>query len=560
MQEHLVARLGIILDMSVPYRMFRLPELSQFEGPRRCVLTPGVYVSRMLKYGQASPCCFVVAMIYLERLKERLPSACLTSFNMQRLLLTLVMLASKYLDDYYCSNRQWAMIGDLPTRELNKLELDVLLLLNFKLNVSRASYNHTISLLDTVDHSTTMLHLPGAGGAPAPSMITRQTQNNGGMSAQQTASSIKAAVEAAQAASRGQARVESQDSTRTTDDSEAVLPKGPSPRRDDVLPAQQQTQVQNWVQQQQRQQTQLTTIQRVKQESQHTLPAAAVARVHVRALQQMNPIEISSPVKMPEKFVRAALRNHAAIRTPGEAQGAHKLNLTHLRQSQGTPATTLRGTPDDYFDIPAARAESPQTPGNLQEYFDIPLSSMAPGATAGTMRETATPRRVGGGETETAFRPETARAQYLSSFFHREERGNAMQLRQRANPDYLLPRHEASTPRKEYPLDAQYSTPRKEYVLRSSTPVRPSTPSRQMSTPARVSTPSRQLVQLQQAQTSWQPTHNAADTYRARYAAAPSTSIVHGHDNYSAAAPIDRSITPSVSLAHPGLRSLTPRY
>ena len=47
----------------------------------------------------------------------------LTPFNIQRLLLVLMMLASKYLDDYFVSNKQWAMIGDLQTRELNHIEV-----------------------------------------------------------------------------------------------------------------------------------------------------------------------------------------------------------------------------------------------------------------------------------------------------------------------------------------------------------------------------------------------------------------------------------------------------
>lgn len=94
-QENLAAQLGYSLDQTVPSRLIHLPELSNFEGQRRCSMKPSVFLDRMLQYAHASPCCCVVAMVYLSRLNDRLPSVCLTGYNMQRLLLTLMMLASK---------------------------------------------------------------------------------------------------------------------------------------------------------------------------------------------------------------------------------------------------------------------------------------------------------------------------------------------------------------------------------------------------------------------------------------------------------------------------------
>ena len=61
----------------------------------------------MLRYSGLSPCCFVIALIYLERLKRREASVCLTSVTFQRLLLVAVMTAAKFLDDFYESNKHW---------------------------------------------------------------------------------------------------------------------------------------------------------------------------------------------------------------------------------------------------------------------------------------------------------------------------------------------------------------------------------------------------------------------------------------------------------------------
>ena len=66
-----------------------------------------------MKYTQCSPCTLVVAIVYLQRLKDREasgPSAAgagcqplrLTSFNIQRMFLTAMMIAHKFLDEPVC--------------------------------------------------------------------------------------------------------------------------------------------------------------------------------------------------------------------------------------------------------------------------------------------------------------------------------------------------------------------------------------------------------------------------------------------------------------------------
>ena len=65
------------------------------------------FVGRISRYTEASSCCFVTALIYLERLQSLIPSLRLTSWTQQRLLLVAVMIAEKYLEDLGTSNRRW---------------------------------------------------------------------------------------------------------------------------------------------------------------------------------------------------------------------------------------------------------------------------------------------------------------------------------------------------------------------------------------------------------------------------------------------------------------------
>ena len=61
----------------------------------------------MVKYSGASSSCFVVAALYLERVKALHPGMVLTSRTLQRLLLVVVMTATKYLEDVTFDNSRW---------------------------------------------------------------------------------------------------------------------------------------------------------------------------------------------------------------------------------------------------------------------------------------------------------------------------------------------------------------------------------------------------------------------------------------------------------------------
>jgi hypothetical protein len=93
------------------------------------------------KYSGASPCCFAVGLIYLERMKKRDPGVCLTLANFQRLFLVSVMTAAKYLDDFYYSNKHWAEVGGITTQEINRLELEFLFRIGFNLHMQREEYD-----------------------------------------------------------------------------------------------------------------------------------------------------------------------------------------------------------------------------------------------------------------------------------------------------------------------------------------------------------------------------------------------------------------------------------
>jgi len=148
-QEHVVELLGTLLDKTVQRNdgLGRKSELAEFEAGKACPLMASAYLKRIMKYGGCSPCCVVVGLMYLQRLKQRMPTVCLTSGNMQRLLLTSVMVAAKFLDDLYYSNKHWAQIGGLNLQEVNTLEIKLLFLLSFNVGVCRDEYQEYLQAL-----------------------------------------------------------------------------------------------------------------------------------------------------------------------------------------------------------------------------------------------------------------------------------------------------------------------------------------------------------------------------------------------------------------------------
>ncbi|XP_038875511.1 cyclin-U2-1 [Benincasa hispida] len=94
------------------------------------------YLERIFRYTRAAPCVYVVAYVYIDRFCQQNPSFRITLRNVHRLLITTVMVASKYVEDMNYRNSYYARVGGLTTKEMNQLEVDFLFLMGFKCHVN----------------------------------------------------------------------------------------------------------------------------------------------------------------------------------------------------------------------------------------------------------------------------------------------------------------------------------------------------------------------------------------------------------------------------------------
>jgi hypothetical protein len=99
------------------------------------------YLKRLHKYFCCSDECLVIALVYIDRINKAVPSMTVCNLTIHRLLVTAIMLATKYHDEIYTFNRYYAKVGGVSLRELNMLEVSMLKLLNWELWVPIQDYH-----------------------------------------------------------------------------------------------------------------------------------------------------------------------------------------------------------------------------------------------------------------------------------------------------------------------------------------------------------------------------------------------------------------------------------
>lgn len=114
---------------------------SKFEAFRAPGISIREYLMRIHKYAACSPECFVLALVYIDRLHQ-MQGIVLTELNVHRVLITSIVLAAKFFDDHYFNNTYYAKVGGVPCVEMNELEIEFLLLINFSLHVATDTYMH----------------------------------------------------------------------------------------------------------------------------------------------------------------------------------------------------------------------------------------------------------------------------------------------------------------------------------------------------------------------------------------------------------------------------------
>jgi len=119
----------------------RPQRVTRFHAIRAPQLSIHDYLMRIAKYFQCSHECFVLCLVYIDRIVKLHPEFTISNLNIHRLLVTSIMLAVKFFDDVYYSNSYYAKVGGVKTREVNALEAQFLQLIEWRMYVSPQEYD-----------------------------------------------------------------------------------------------------------------------------------------------------------------------------------------------------------------------------------------------------------------------------------------------------------------------------------------------------------------------------------------------------------------------------------
>lgn len=112
---------------------------SKFQCSYPPVISILSYLQRLRKYSNCSDSCFVVLLIYVDRIIES-RRITLTCLNVHRVILTAVLISSKFHDDIFYNNAFYAKLGGISAPEMNILEIEFLKMINFSLFVDSVAY------------------------------------------------------------------------------------------------------------------------------------------------------------------------------------------------------------------------------------------------------------------------------------------------------------------------------------------------------------------------------------------------------------------------------------
>jgi len=123
------------------------PQITQFHAAKVPHISIIKYVDRIVSYAPCTVECFVVALLYLGRIRRYQGHVFINKNTAHRLFLTSVLLASKYCDDVCYTNKYYARVGGLSCTELNSLEIEFLFRCQFDCNITPEEFHEFSHIL-----------------------------------------------------------------------------------------------------------------------------------------------------------------------------------------------------------------------------------------------------------------------------------------------------------------------------------------------------------------------------------------------------------------------------
>jgi len=122
--------------------LFGMPPaaFTSFHSGWRPPMSIGSYVTWFWSFLGCSLECFVLGLIYIDRLVKCSPDHAVSTYSCHRLLACSMTLAAKFQDDGHQKNHHYAAVAGLDLWDLNCLQRKMLKLLDYKLVVGPCEF------------------------------------------------------------------------------------------------------------------------------------------------------------------------------------------------------------------------------------------------------------------------------------------------------------------------------------------------------------------------------------------------------------------------------------
>ncbi|PIA19395.1 hypothetical protein COEREDRAFT_79317 [Coemansia reversa NRRL 1564] len=108
------------------------------------------FCSELLRSTQIAVPIVMLALLYVQRFKQRFPGLYGGSGSEYRMFVVALMLSSKILEDNTFTVQTWSEVSHLPVKELIIMQREFLLALDHRLHVTDTEYNAWIGKLQTI--------------------------------------------------------------------------------------------------------------------------------------------------------------------------------------------------------------------------------------------------------------------------------------------------------------------------------------------------------------------------------------------------------------------------
>jgi hypothetical protein len=121
------------------------------------------YLERISWFLGCSSACFVFALEYINRLEQQCPEIEVNDNSVHQIVITCIMVATKFIDDKLFKNTFYARVAGLPVINLSAFEVQLVFFLKFDLRVLPDQYNARYEAMLADNQGPSAVHIRPEG-------------------------------------------------------------------------------------------------------------------------------------------------------------------------------------------------------------------------------------------------------------------------------------------------------------------------------------------------------------------------------------------------------------